>query len=87
MCKHSREKTHSSLAQSVEHSAVNRVVVGSSPTGGATKRQVYDLSQTVDKPHSCKGLNGVLFERIVIFPNCDEKMCKYGIFVGIMVIL
>ena len=24
-----------SLAQSVEHSAVNRVVVGSSPTGGA----------------------------------------------------
>ena len=26
---------YSSLAQSVEHSAVNRVVVGSSPTGGA----------------------------------------------------
>ena len=25
---------YSSLAQSVEHSAVNRVVVGSSPTGG-----------------------------------------------------
>ena len=43
--------------------------------------------QTVDKPHSCEGLNGVLFERIVIFPNCDEKTCKYGIFVGIMVIL
>ena len=29
------EKKYSSLAQSVEHSAVNRVVVGSSPTGGA----------------------------------------------------
>ena len=28
---------YSSLAQSVEHSAVNRVVVGSSPTGGAEK--------------------------------------------------
>ena len=28
---------YSSLAQSVEHSAVNRVVVGSSPTGGAWK--------------------------------------------------
>ena len=28
---------YSSLAQSVEHSAVNRVVVGSSPTGGAQK--------------------------------------------------
>ena len=26
---------YSSLAQSVEHTAVNRVVVGSSPTGGA----------------------------------------------------
>lgn len=41
MCKHSREKTHSSLAQSVEHSAVNRVVVGSSPTGGA----IWDASE------------------------------------------
>ena len=28
---------YSSLAQSVEHSAVNRSVVGSSPTGGAHK--------------------------------------------------
>ena len=35
---------YSSLAQSVEHSAVNRSVVGSSPTGGAyktRKRNVY----------------------------------------------
>ena len=30
---------HSSLAQSVEHAAVNRVVVGSSPTRGAKKRK------------------------------------------------
>ena len=29
---------YSSLAQLVEHAAVNRRVVGSSPTGGATKR-------------------------------------------------
>ena len=28
-------RTYSSLAQSVEHAAVNRSVVGSSPTGGA----------------------------------------------------
>ena len=28
------QRLHSSLAQSVEHSAVNRSVVGSSPTGG-----------------------------------------------------
>ena len=27
--------SHSSIAQSVEHAAVNRGVVGSSPTGGA----------------------------------------------------
>ena len=32
---------YSSLAQSVEHSAVNRVVVGSSPTGGVEHRKVF----------------------------------------------
>ena len=32
-----RNYIYSSLAQSVEHSAVNRVVVGSSPTGGAKR--------------------------------------------------
>ena len=31
-------RQYSSLAQSVEHSAVNRVVVGSSPTGGAKEK-------------------------------------------------
>ena len=30
--------SYASLAQSVEHAAVNRRVVGSSPTGGAKKR-------------------------------------------------
>ena len=34
---------YSSLAQSVEHAAVNRSVVGSSPTGGAVKAADYDL--------------------------------------------
>ena len=32
---------YSSLAQSVEHSAVNRSVVGSSPTGGAHKARKH----------------------------------------------
>ena len=32
-----KANTYSSIAQSVEHSAVNRVVVGSSPTGGAKR--------------------------------------------------
>ena len=37
------QQLYSSLAQSVEHSAVNRVVVGSSPTGGVKirKQQIY----------------------------------------------
>ena len=33
-----RSLAYASLAQSVEHAAVNRGVVGSSPTGGAIKR-------------------------------------------------
>ena len=33
----------SSLAQSVEHSAVNRSVVGSSPTGGAHKARKFNV--------------------------------------------
>ena len=35
---------YSSLAQSVEHAAVNRVVVGSSPTGGARKKRTENFS-------------------------------------------
>ena len=34
-----RSLTYASLAQSVEHAAVNRSVVGSSPTRGAIKRE------------------------------------------------
>ncbi len=34
-------KLYSSLAQSVEHAAVNRSVVGSSPTGGAEESYIY----------------------------------------------
>ena len=42
VCKSKYE--YSSIAQSVEHAAVNRGVVGSSPTGGAKKRQVERLA-------------------------------------------
>ena len=44
---------YSSLAQSVEHSAVNRSVVGSSPTGGAQKARkfnIYGLLTFYDMP-------------------------------------
>ena len=37
-----RETEYSSLAQSVEHAAVNRVVVGSSPTRGAKTKKTSD---------------------------------------------
>ena len=36
-----RCSSYSSLAQSVEHAAVNRRVVGSSPTGGAKQKSVH----------------------------------------------
>ena len=44
---------YSSLAQSVEHSAVNRVVVGSSPTRGASKR---DVCIHIPRREICEGL-------------------------------
>ena len=37
VCSFEGANLYSSLAQSVEHAAVNRSVVGSSPTGGAKK--------------------------------------------------
>ena len=43
----SSARKYSSIAQSVEHSAVNRVVVGSSPTWGA---KVWPLGQVVKTP-------------------------------------
>ena len=38
-----RQHKHSSLAQLVEHAAVNRRVVGSSPTRGATKKPLTEI--------------------------------------------
>ena len=50
---------HSSLAQLVEHAAVNRSAVGSSPTGGANKLSVqqprsvvYDAGRGTEKANS-----------------------------------
>ena len=44
---------HSSIAQSVEHAAVNRRVVGSSPTGGANMNK----GRTKIRPFSYSLLN------------------------------
>ena len=66
------ELFYSSLAQSVEHSAVNRVVVGSSPTRGAmkiryTKRYTLFLCfcEEIEVESAC-------FERRVRLFNCME---------------
>ena len=72
--------SYSSLAQSVEHAAVNRVVVGSSPTRGAKKRKTtlcvvflflfYDggLERTVQTNSP-----GGLFVRPWLFLKKDES--------------
>lgn len=65
---------HSSLAQSVEHSAVNRVVVGSSPTGGATNKKTGHrpvflfvlfsfLAYTMPPRLTADGFNRFVFDR------------------------
>ena len=45
------DSAYAHLAQSVEHAAVNRRVVGSSPTVGATKKPL--LSTTIKEVFSC----------------------------------
>ena len=51
---------YSSLAQSVEHAAVNRRVVGSSPTGGARKDNIFfeDVVLFLFTMNCCKASDG-----------------------------
>ena len=44
-----RDTKYSSLAQSVEHLTVNQRVVGSSPTGGASRRHATRALSTAQK--------------------------------------
>ena len=64
MWKYSR---YSSLAQSVEHAAVNRSVVGSSPTGGASIRLHGQAVKTPPFHGGNRGSNplGVIFFNLV----------------------
>ena len=63
----------SSLAQSVEHAAVNRSAVGSSPTGGANKLSVqqsrsvvYDTGRGTEKANSLfAAANAQQFEKFL----------------------
>ena len=56
-------QVYSSIAQSVEHAAVNRRVVGSSPTWGAT----------LDKSEPIRGFG---FVRILSESSCVWTCCK-----------
>ena len=81
---------YSSLAQSVEHAAVNRRVVGSSPTGGASKSsRIFDLRIFLSiKSHS---LGEWLKERLVSIMNNTNGLsytkwnCKYHIVLSIVI--
>ena len=57
---------HSSIAQQVEQSAVNRSVVGSSPTRGAKK---WPVGQAVKTPPFHGGYRGSNPLRVTIFNN------------------
>ena len=61
---------HASLAQSVEHAAVNRRVVGSSPTGGAIEKAPkalgfwsFFLFKKTDIHHLEKSMSKAFFNR------------------------
>ena len=57
---------YSSLAQSVEHAAVNRRVVGSSPTGGA-KKTPYSKGLFVYNYNTTRKTGGYLFIKLLIY--------------------
>ena len=59
---------YSSLAQSVEHSAVNRVVVGSSPTGGA----IWPVGQAVKTPPFHGGNESSILSRVTKNPSYES---------------
>ena len=56
VCSFEGANLYSSLAQSVEHAAVNRSVVGSSPTGGAflCQKRVWEGSGRNEIDETCK---------------------------------
>ena len=60
--------SYSSLAQSVEHAAVNRVVVGSSPTGGA----IWPVGQAVKTPPFHGGNTSSNLVRVTIFGSIAQ---------------
>ena len=65
---------YSSIAQSVEHAAVNRRVVGSSPTGGARKSLQIGFANSFFVC-SIDFLNVQLFpQRYSVFPTCLQRV-------------
>ena len=68
--------TFSSIAQSVEHAAVNRSVVGSSPTGGGIRRTGKDGKRLRGQAVKTSPFHGGNTGSIPV--GVIRKICKYG---------
>ena len=66
---------YSSIAQSVEHAAVNRSVVGSSPTGGAflCQKRVWEGSGRNEIDETCKIQENVSCRFFVLYTVLSES--------------
>ena len=67
---------YSSLAQSVEHSAVNRSVVGSSPTGGVFENMKADIKFNFLPGSMVKRLRHRPFTAVTGVQIPLESLCK-----------
>ena len=70
---------YSSLAQSVEHAAVNRSVVGSSPTGGAflCQKRVWEGSGRNEIDETCKIQENVSCRFFCYTDICQVRFYRY----------
>ncbi len=76
--------SRSLVAQLAEHSTVNRRVVGSSPTGGAStrlSRAAYDGHSTDDLPSRCKKI-GAPQPDVGLAPQRPANACRSVQLVG-----
>ena len=69
---------YSSLAQSVEHAAVNRSVVGSSPTGGVFGNMKSDIKQNFLPGSMVKRLRHRPFTAVTGVQIPLESFCRCG---------
>ena len=76
VCSFEGANLYSSLAQSVEHAAVNRSVVGSSPTGGVFGNMKSDIKQNFLPGSMVKRLRHRPFTAVTGVQIPLESLCK-----------